>query len=399
MNIGANDPNAPLDTLRTRLEFSGSIRANAFTGSLDGFATSGSIVQVWSTPETYGSTSGQYMGYIPPNWAKRVTVICVGAGGGGGAGASQFPTLGTWRSGGGGGAGGSVTVSSFEVSDMIAGTTTIAQRTWTIFVPNRAPGGTVSQTQTAAGGNGDPGGAAGFYNSTKKAFSVFAAGGAGGRGAPSPSTNGALQPYVAGGDVRGITSPNHYLGGPGGQGVSTRNITAGAIQAERWALLPNGSSSGVSFDAASLPYSGSLPNNNSFQIPSAIAPTGGGGGGGFARTFIGQGNSPRGGNAGGVLKQNPTSGTGQNVVPGVVYENVVNNNTANNQTQAGTNNQHVFWNNIRMGLGGQGGVPGHSFPQVGGFPGGGGGGGGGGLGAGQNGTSGGSGMVIVITEH
>ena len=76
------------------LDITGRVRANSFTGSLEGFATSGSIVQVWDVPGTYSNYPGQsgggtQFGYTPPSWAKRITVIAVGAGGGGGGGSSH----------------------------------------------------------------------------------------------------------------------------------------------------------------------------------------------------------------------------------------------------------------------------------------------------------------------
>jgi hypothetical protein len=149
------------------------------------------------------------------------------------------------------------------------------------------------------------------------------------------------------------------------------------------------------------------------MIPSAIAPTGGGGGGGYAKsTATGQQSTPLsgtagiGGNGGGILKQNPVSpSANQTVVPGVIgytgFDSIVNELNINKTSSVSifnTNDSHVFWNNIRFGIGGIGGTPGR-FGQVGGFPGGGGGGGAGGGGTGQPGARGGNGMVIVITEH
>jgi hypothetical protein len=405
MNVGTSDPNAPLDNLRTRLEFSGSIRANAFTGSLDGFATSGSIVQVYSSAGTY----------TPPNWAKRITVIAVGAGGGGGGGCSNssFNTA-FWRTGGGGGAGGSVVVGSFEVSDMITGLSTTTQRTWTITVSDGGNGGSAGVGQS----NGQPGVAGGwasFYNTNRPTATVAAPGGLGGAGGIQTSS-GTYQPYVSGGAVRNVDSPNFYAGGPGGQGVATRNYGSSGTADDRLAVNPSGIGTiNTNWNAAALPFSGSLPHNGTLQLPSAIAPTGGGGGGGYARagsTSTDTGTLGQwGGGGGAILQQNPLNpSANQPVVPGVIRPSTTSTSLTgifNNWSQGNsggtvgintTNNQSIFWQNMRFGLGGVGGVPGF-FAQVGSQPGGGGGGGAGGQGTGQNGARGGAGMVIVITEH
>jgi hypothetical protein len=405
MRVSLTDPNAPSTPTRIRLEFTGSIRANAFTGSLDGFATSGSIVQVYGSSGTY----------TPPDWAKRITVIAVGAGGGGGGGCSNSSfNSAFWRTGGGGGAGGSVVVGSFEVSDMISGLSTTTQRTWTITVSDGGNGGSAGVGQS----NGQPGVAGGwasFYNTNRPTATVAAPGGLGGAGGIQTSS-GTYQPYVSGGAVRNVNSPNFYAGGPGGQGVATRNYGSSGTANDRLAVNPSGTGTiDTNWNAAALPFSGSLPHNGTLQLPSAIAPTGGGGGGGYARagsTSTDTGTLGQwGGGGGAILQQNPLNpSANQPVVPGVIRPSTTSTSLTgifNNWSQGNsggtvgintTNNQSIFWQNMRFGLGGVGGVPGF-FAQVGAQPGGGGGGGAGGQGTGQNGARGGAGMVIVITEH
>jgi hypothetical protein len=387
------------------LDITGRVRADSFTGSflgdLTGFATSGSIVQIYTIQPGSNSLDNATYSWIKPSWAKRIKVILIGGGGGGGGG-SKSTTSSVWKMGGGGGAGGNVTIGDFEAWQLPS--------TMSVQVGFGGAGGSGAFIDPSGGGHGVNGGDSVVFNSPglSPRVSLKAMGGLGGAGGVANATLGtSLQPFVSGGAARGIQSPFTAIGGPGGFGWST----PGNTNATGSNIGLNGATS-INYytgNAPSLPYSGSLPWNRSMIIPSALAPTGGGGGGGFPANNIGA--SANGGRGGSILPFNPfgTADDAQNinVVPGLIQANSQGAGYENNfNTTAGaasvTSSVSASAYGTTVGVGGAGGsLTIVNLPQIGGRFGGGGGGGGASNSAtnAQNGAKGGNGVIVIITEH
>ena len=204
--------------------------------------------------------------YVPPAWARMLTITAVGGGGGGGAGA--FTASGDRLGGGGGGSGGVSTV-RWSSADLPASLTVVVGAGGASGAPGQAS--TVSGsgiTLLRAGGGGA--GASG------------ASGGAGGQPGPGliPANGGGASltggPAQSGSSLSGPGAPGGGGGGGGLDAIGTiRMAGAGGDGAPLLKLTPGGASGsgegGVGSDAATP----------------RLLPAGGGGGGGAASASAG----------------------------------------------------------------------------------------------------------------
>ncbi len=226
----------------------------------------GDVGRVWfphgaSRAETTQVTAGG--AYVPPDWARVVTVVALGGGGGGGSGA--FGASGV-RPGGGGGGGGGLSGATWRVEDL--------------------PGG----VSIAIGAGGSGASAGGDTVITCGGVTLLTAkGGAAGEGGAGGGAGGASGAGVSGGNPGGATSttatassgaaldcPAGPGGGGGGGGVDAGGTARAGGAGGVGGLLTcpgvgGAGGSGASGSAGSAPAS-------------AVSTSGGGGGGGGAAT-------------------------------------------------------------------------------------------------------------------
>ncbi|WP_396595608.1 DUF2793 domain-containing protein [Brevundimonas sp. R86498] len=195
--------------------------------------------------------------YVPPDWARLLTVVAVGGGGGGGTG--TFGSGGT-RAGGGGGGGGGLSVTTWRLDDL-AGPLSLS------IGAGGAPGATGGATVVAAGG-----------------ITLFTArGGRGGTGTSAGAAGAGLNGGNAGGASSttqtaatgaSLTSGAAPGGGGGGGGLDAADTarSGGAGGAGGVLTCPASGGAGGSGVAG---FPGAVP-------PSALSACGGGGGGGGA---------------------------------------------------------------------------------------------------------------------
>lgn len=195
--------------------------------------------------------------YVPPDWARLITVVAVGGGGGGGTGSSGASGA---RAGGGGGGGGGLSVATWRLEDLTG------PLTLTIGAGG-ASGVTGGATVLAAGGVTlltARGGGAGTGSSAGSAGAGLSGGNAGG-------ASSTTQTAAAGAS---LTSPAAPGGGGGGGGLDAAGTARAGGAGGTGGLLTCPASGGAG-GAGVSGSAGAVP-------PSTVSVSGGGGGGGGA---------------------------------------------------------------------------------------------------------------------
>ncbi|CAL1692384.1 hypothetical protein MMB232_02550 [Brevundimonas subvibrioides] len=240
--------------------------------------------------------------YVPPAWARMLTITAVGGGGGGGVGA--FAASGE-RPGGGGGGSGGVSTARWSTADLPSSLTVVVGTGGASGVPGQAStvsgsghillaarGGSAGGSGPSGGAGGQPGlglipanaGGASVAGGTAPAGSSLsgpAAPGGGGGGGGLAAT-GTLQTAGAGGDGAPLIKP--ASGGAAGSGTGA----VGGDAATPRLVLAGGGGAGGAASASAGGFAGG--DGGGFG--------GGGGGGGAGITAAGLGGT---GGAGAVL--------------------------------------------------------------------------------------------------
>ncbi|MBP7704595.1 MAG: DUF2793 domain-containing protein [Caulobacter sp.] len=261
--------------------------------------------------------------YAVPAWARRLTLVCIGAGGGGGSGAAG--TNAANRGGGAGGGAGGRASEDIDVAELGGATLTVA--VGAAGAGGAGVTGTVSGQAGAAGGEssiadggqvllaatgGLGGGAGTTSNST---------GGAGGFGQVPGNAGGAGSTAgvpTAGGDSACGDGPG---AGGGGGGLNTGGATTSGREGGHGYLI--GSATGRRATRGSGGASGGAGSAGAAKAWQRGCGSGGGGGGGLASASGGaggHGGAPGGGGGGGgATREAYTSGAGGDGARGEVW--------------------------------------------------------------------------------
>ncbi|MDP3405628.1 MAG: DUF2793 domain-containing protein [Brevundimonas sp.] len=209
--------------------------------------------------------------FVPPDWARLITVVAVGGGGGGGTG--NAGASGT-RAGGGGGGGGGLSMATWRLEDL---TGPLVLTIGAGGAPSAAGGATAVTAGgitllTARGGGAGTGSSAG-------------AAGAGLNGGNAGGASSTTQTAASGASLTGPAAPG---GGGGGGGLDAAGTARAGGTGGTGGILTSPASGGTG-GAGVAGSAGTMP-------PSAVSACGGGGGGGGA-SAAGAGHN---GGAGGI---------------------------------------------------------------------------------------------------